>query len=136
MNLTQKLATIAPVFSILVVFLYCLGAIIKDDIVKRNIKGKVVRSDWITTDLIAPIQMVVAIVLSVVFLFALTRGESLGYRAGEIIIGGVVMGMCASFASNGSYDVFHGLTKWLSKIYELLKSATTSTDKVDKEDTE
>jgi len=140
MGLQQKLALLAPIFSILVIFLYCLGAIIKDDIVKRNVKGKIVRSEWITTDIIAPVQLLVAIVLSVACMFALTRGESVGYRAGEIIIGGVVMGLCASFASNGSYDVYHGLRKWLEKIYSTLKkikdSASAGTDTTEKEDTE
>jgi predicted membrane chloride channel (bestrophin family) len=140
MGLQQKLALLAPIFSILVIFLYCLGAIIKDDIVKRNVKGKIVRSEWITTDIIAPVQLLVAIVLSVACMFALTRGESVGYRAGEIIIGGVVMGLCASFASNGSYDVYHGLRKWLEKIYSTLKkikdSASAGTSATEKEDTE
>jgi predicted membrane chloride channel (bestrophin family) len=140
MGLQQKLALLAPIFSILVIFLYCLGAIIKDDIVKRNVKGKIMRSEWITTDIIAPVQLLVAIVLSVACMFALTRGESVGYRAGEIIIGGVVMGLCASFASNGSYDVYHGLSKWLEKIYSTLKkikdSASAGTSATEKEDTE
>jgi len=140
MGLQQKLALLAPIFSIPVIFLYCLGAIIKDDIVKRNVKGKIVRSEWITTDIIAPVQLLVAIILSVACMFAITRGESVGYRAGEIIIGGIVMGLCASFASNGSYDVYHGLRKWLEKIYSTLKkikdSASAGTPTTEKEDTE
>ena len=140
MGLQQKIALLAPIFSILVIFLYCLGAIIKDDIVKRNVKGRIVKSEWITTDIIAPVQMLVAIILSVACMFALTRGESVGYRAGEIIIGGIVMGLCASFASNGSYDVYHGLRKWLEKIYSTLKkikeSASAGTDSTEKEDIE
>jgi hypothetical protein len=31
------------------------------------------------------------------------------------------MGVAAAFASNGSYDVYHGLKKWLQQIYDTLK---------------
>jgi len=121
MELEQIIAFLAPFFAALVVFLYCLGAIIKEDIAKRNKRGTIIRSRWITTDAIAPIQFITSIALSIATMFILTIGERLQVRVASVLGIGTFMGVAAAFASNGSYDVYHGLKKWLQQIYETLK---------------
>ncbi len=121
MELEKIIAFLAPFFAAQVVFLYCLGAIIKEDIAKRNKRGSIIQSRWITTDAIAPIQFVTSIVISIATMFVLTLGERFGIRMLSVVGVGTFMGVAAAFASNGSYDVYHGLKKWLQKIYEMLR---------------
>lgn len=125
-DLEKLVAFLAPFFAALVVFLYCLGAIIKEDIAKRNKKGSIIRSRWITTDAIAPIQFITSIALSIAVMFILTLGERFGVRAAAVLGIGTFMGVSAAFAANGSYDVYHGLKKWLDRIYTTLKQIQES----------
>jgi hypothetical protein len=121
-ELEKLIQFLAPFFAALVIFLYCLGAIIKEDITKKNRNGNIIRSRWITTDAIAPIQFITSIVISITTMFILTLGERFGIRVVSVLGIGTFMGVSAAFASNGSYDVYHGLKKWLQRIYDMLKS--------------
>ena len=133
MDIEQLIAFLAPFFATLVVFLYCLGAIIKEDIAKKNKKGSIIHSRWITTDAIAPIQFMTSIAISIAVMFLLTLGERLGVRAVSVLGIGTLMGVSAAFAANGSYDVYHGLKKWLQRIYDTLKKIQESVFDDDKE---
>lgn len=126
MELEKIIAFLAPFFAALVMFLYCLGAIIKEDIVKRNKRGTIFQSRWITTDAIAPIQFIASIAISIATMFVLTVGEKFGVRVASVLGIGTFMGVSAAFAANGSYDVYHGLKKWLQRIYDTLKQIKES----------
>ena len=63
----------------------------------------------------------------------MTLGERLGVRAVSVLGIGTFMGVSAAFAANGSYDVYHGLKKWLQRIYDTLKKIQESVFDDDKE---